>query len=130
GVHLGQDDLSLADARRVAQGRLWIGVSTHSLAQAIEAEQGGADYIGCGPTFPSKTKAFDAFAGSDFLRQAAAVVNIPIFAIGGITCENLQLVLESGCQRIAVSGAIHHASDPCLATRQLKELLSRVESVN
>lgn len=125
GVHLGQDDLSLADARRVAQGRLWIGVSTHSLAQAVAAEQGGADYIGCGPTFPSKTKTFDAFAGTELLRQAAANVNIPVFAIGGITSDNLQQVLEAGCLRIAVSGAIHHASDPCRAARQLKEQLSR-----
>lgn len=125
GVHLGQDDLSLADARRVAQGRLWIGVSTHSLAQAVEAEQGGADYIGCGPTFPSKTKSFDAFAGTEFVRQAANHVSIPVFAIGGITSENLHQVLEAGCHRIAVSGAIHHAGDPCQAARQLKEQLSR-----
>ena len=124
GVHLGQDDLSLADARRVAQGRLWVGISTHNLAQAIEAEQGGADYIGCGPTFPSKTKNFDAFAGVEFLRRAAASVNIPMFAIGGINSDNLQQVLEAGCQRIAVSGAIHRASDTCLAARQLKEQLS------
>ncbi|MCA9159120.1 MAG: thiamine phosphate synthase [Planctomycetales bacterium] len=125
GVHLGQDDLSLPDARHVAQGRLWIGVSTHSLAQAIEAEQGGADYIGCGPVFPSKTKNFDAFAGTEFLRQAAKNVRIPVFAIGGITSDNLEQVLEAGCQRIAVSGAIHLAVDPCQAARQLKEQLSR-----
>ncbi len=130
GVHLGQDDLSLADARRVAQGRLWIGVSTHSLAQAIEVEQGGADYIGCGPTFPSQTKSFDAFAGTEFLSQAAAKVNIPMFAIGGITCDNLVQVLKAGCQRIAVSGAIHHASDPCLAAQQLKKQLMRARLMN
>jgi thiamine-phosphate pyrophosphorylase len=129
GVHLGQDDLSLADARHVSQRRLWIGVSTHGLAQAIEAEQGGADYIGCGPTFPSKTKSFDAFAGTEFLRQAAVSVSIPVFAIGGITSDNLEQVLETGCQRIAVSGAIHRAGDPCEAARQLKERMSRRKKV-
>lgn len=123
GVHVGQDDLSLADARRVAQGRLWIGISTHSLAQAIEAEQGGADYIGCGPTFPSKTKSFDAFAGTDFLAQATAEIGIPLFAIGGINHDNLHQVLRTGCRRIAVSGAIQHAADPCQAAQRMKELL-------
>lgn len=125
GVHLGQDDLSLADAQRIAQSRLWIGVSTHSLTEAVEAEQGGADYIGCGPTFPSQTKHFDEFSGPEFLREVAAHVSIPAFALGGVDEENLQQVLDAKFQRIAVSGAILRADDPNQATRRLKERLMR-----
>ncbi len=126
GVHLGQDDLSLADAQRIAQSRLWIGISTHSLAEAIEAEQGGADYIGCGPTFPSQTKHFTQFAGPEFLREVAAHVSIPAFALGGVDHENLQQVLDANFQRIAVSGAILGAKNPEQAARELKERLMRV----
>lgn len=125
GVHVGQDDLSLTDVRRTAGARLWIGVSTHSLAEAIEAEQAGADYIGCGPTFASQTKHFDEFAGTDFLREVAAHVSIPAFALGGVDEGNLQQVLDANFRRIAVSGAILRADDPEQAARRLKERLGR-----
>ena len=126
GVHVGQDDISLVDALRLAQSRLWIGVSTHSLAEAMEAEQGGADYIGCGPTFPSQTKHFAEFAGPEFLREVAAHVSIPAFALGGVDEDNLSQVLNANFQRIAVSGAILRAEDPGQAARRLKERLIKV----
>ncbi len=123
GVHVGQDDLPLEEVQRLARGRLLIGVSTHNLAQAIAAEQGRADYIGCGPTFPSSTKQFDLFAGTSFLEIAAKQIEIPQFAIGGVSPENLSAVLQTGCRRIAVSSAIHDAPDPPAAARELKQQL-------
>lgn len=123
GVHLGQDDMLLSDARAMSGGRLWVGISTHDIEQAIQAEQQGADYIGCGPTFPSSTKSFDAFAGTAFLQQTAQRITLPIFAIGGITLDNLVGVLQAGCTRVAVSGAIHHAADPLAAARKIKQRL-------
>ena len=95
GVHLGQDDMSLADARRIAGRDMWIGISTHSIEQAVAAELAGADYIGCGPTFPSSTKSFDEFPGLNFLSAVRAQISIPAFAIGGIDSSNLASVIEA-----------------------------------
>lgn len=120
GVHLGQDDMALADARRACGERLCIGVSTHSIEQAREAVQMGADYIGCGPSFPSQTKSFDNFPGIAFLADVAKEISIPCMAIGGIDLDNLQQVLDVGIRCIAVSAAVHKAPDPELAVRNLK----------
>ena len=123
GVHLGQDDLPLAQARRLSQGHLWIGISTHNITQALAAEQAGADYIGCGPTFKSTTKNFEDFAGPQFLQQVSAQLSIPAFAIGGVTIDNLSQVLNTGFRRIAVSGAIINSPDPVQAAQHLKQQL-------
>lgn len=123
GVHLGQEDISLADARRIAGSSLWIGISTHDLTQAQAAEQGGADYIGCGPTFPSTTKTFEEFPGTRFLAEATEAIRLPTFAIGGINAENLCQVQEVGVHRIAVSGVIHNAPCPVASARKLSEAL-------
>jgi thiamine-phosphate pyrophosphorylase len=105
GVHVGQDELSVHDVRQIAGPEMLIGVSTHSIEQARQAVLDGANYIGCGPTFPSATKEFDQFPGLAFLRQVAAETSLPAFAIGGITLENLPQVLSTGMKRIAVGGA-------------------------
>lgn len=112
GVHLGQDDLPVKEAREILGPRKLIGVSTHSIEQARQAVLDGADYIGAGPTFPSSTKEFDAFPGTTFLTQVADEISLPAFAIGGITLENLDQVLATGMKRVAVSGAIAGADDP------------------
>src|SRR5262249_52351123 len=83
GVHLGQDDLSIRDARRVLGSQALIGVSTHDLDQVRRAVLEGADYIGVGPTFSSSTKSFPALAGLDFVRQATAETSLPAFVLGG-----------------------------------------------
>lgn len=119
GVHLGQDELSVADARRIVGPQMWIGVSTHSLAQARAAVRDGASYLGCGPTFRSTTKDFAEFPGLPFLRQVREEIGLPAFAIGGISAENLDQVLATGFQRIAVSGAVCQAPDPAWAVRDL-----------
>ncbi|MCA9134267.1 MAG: thiamine phosphate synthase [Planctomycetales bacterium] len=124
GVHVGQDDLPLTAVRRLAGSALWIGVSTHSLQQAQAAEAAGADYIGCGPTFPSSTKSFTAFPGLELIRQVSAAVRIPLFAIGGIDLQRVGKVVQCGCRRIAVSHAIHAASQPTAAASALKKQLS------
>jgi thiamine-phosphate pyrophosphorylase len=100
-----------------------IGVSTHSVAQARQAVHDGADYLGCGPTFPSPTKQFADFPGLDFLRTAGPELQVPAFAIGGIHSTNVAQVLAAGFRRIAVSAAVTAASEPATAARSLLERL-------
>jgi thiamine-phosphate pyrophosphorylase len=120
GVHVGQDELSVKDARRILGPRGLIGVSTHSLEQARAAVLDGANYIGVGPTFPSGTKQFAEFTGLELLRSVADEIRLPAFAIGGITLENVGEVLATGINRVAVSGAIVGAVDPGQAAVQFK----------
>lgn len=123
GVHLGQDDLSVASARRIVGSGQLIGVSTHNPDQAAVARRDGADYLGVGPTFPSKTKSFDAFAGLDFVRHVATEHTLPAFAIGGICDSNVDQVVAAGLHRVAVSNAVTHAEQPEFAAKQLKASL-------
>lgn len=120
GVHVGQDELPAAAARRIVGRDRLIGVSTHSLQQAREAVDEGADYIGCGPVFPGPTKQFDTYVGQALLRQVAGELAVPAFAIGGITLDNLAEVRAAGFRRVAVTSAINAAADPAQATREWK----------
>lgn len=124
GVHLGQDDLPLQEARRLLGPDALIGVSTHDIYQVRRAVLEGASYIGVGPTFPSQTKTFDAFPGLDFVRAGVAETTLPAFALGGITLENVGDVVAAGCRRIAVSQALCAAEDPRAAARTLKRALA------
>ena len=124
GVHLGQDDLTVKDARTILGPHKLIGVSTHNLQQARAAVLDGADYLGAGPTFPSTTKEFTALAGPEFLKQLAAEISLPTFAIGGIDAQNLAKVLAIGISRVAVSGAVAGAANPRETASQLLKLLS------
>jgi thiamine-phosphate pyrophosphorylase len=112
GVHVGQEELPVGEVRKLVGVTMQIGVSTHSIEQARQAVLDGANYLGCGPTFPSGTKKFESFPGLAFLRQVAAEISLPSFAIGGITNENLPQVQEAGFTRVAISGAIHGSHDP------------------
>ena len=123
GVHLGQEELSVEDARQLAP-HLLVGVSTHCLEDIKNAELEGADYIGCGPTFPSKTKTFDQFAGLDFLKAAHKSTSLPAFAIGGINADNLTEVRQTGFFRIAISQAFADAEDPLELIRQFRATLT------
>ncbi len=125
GVHLGQEDLSMADARRLVGNSMLIGISTHSVEQAIEAEQAGADYIGCGPTFPSTTKQFSEFVGPEMIRRVHQAVGLPVFAIGGIDASNIELLAETGCRRVALAGAVHNAANPASQVTDIKSVLTR-----
>jgi thiamine-phosphate pyrophosphorylase len=123
GVHLGQEDLPVAVARRIVGPDILIGVSTHSLSQAQQAELEGASYIGVGPTFPSGTKTFDHFPGLALLREVAAEISLPTFAIGGITLERVPEIMECGIERVAVGQAISAADNPASAATELVALI-------
>lgn len=126
GVHLGQDDLSVADARRILGSDKIVGVSTHNLDQLRTAILDGADYVGLGPTFPSTTKPFDGFSGLTYLRQTAKESQIPAFALGGITIQNVREVSATGIRRIAVSAAIAQAEDPEATAMAFCQILNSV----
>jgi thiamine-phosphate pyrophosphorylase len=121
-VHLGQDDLPLAEALRLrAQanaGRMTIGFSTHNLAQALAAAEGGADYIGFGPVFATGSKVNpDPVVGTDALAEVCRLVSIPVVAIGGIALSAVAAVARAGASAAAVIGAVDGAPDPEAAGR-------------
>lgn len=111
GVHLGQDDIPLSEARRLMPSGI-IGVSTHNLEEAREAESFGADYISFGPIFQTKTKKdADIPKGLEGLRALAPNIGIPIVAIGGITADSAVPVLEAGASSVAIISDILLAED-------------------
>jgi thiamine-phosphate pyrophosphorylase len=123
GVHLGQDDLSVGEARRIVGSDALVGVSTRTLDQVRRAVLDGASYIGVGPTFPSTTKAFDELAGLEFVRAATAETTLPAFALGGVAVDNVGQVVAAGGRRVAVSVAIAQADDPRAAAAALRAAL-------
>lgn len=120
GCHLGQEDGSIADARRVAGRPIIVGRSTHSIEQAITAEKEGADYIGYGPLFPTATKPDAVAVGLSCLRKLHAQVRIPIFCIGGIKENNLRKVTEAGAERVCIVSDLLTAPDPYAKVRAVK----------
>jgi thiamine-phosphate pyrophosphorylase len=125
GVHLGQDDVSVRDARRIVGPNLVIGVSTHERSQLDAAVVAGAGYLGVGPVFPSVTKDFaePELAGLAYIRAVAESTKLPWFAIGGIDETNVDRVLEAGATRIAVSAAVVKAERPRAAAAALRAAL-------
>jgi len=123
GVHVGQDDLSVKEVRAIAGPHVLVGVSTHTLAQARQAVLDGANYLGCGPTFPSRTKSFESFPGVEFLRAVSQEISLPAFAIGGIRLANLAEVQAAGFSRVAVAGGVRDEEDPAGTARQFLSAL-------
>jgi thiamine-phosphate pyrophosphorylase len=123
GVHVGQDELPVKEARDIVGPRRLVGVSTHDIDQARKAVLDGADYLGVGPVFPSTTKSFDSHVGLDLVCEVAAEILLPWFAIGGIDTDNVATVVDAGAKRIAVSHAILGADDPAGAAQLLCEAL-------
>jgi len=117
GVHVGQTDLPLVEVRKIIGLDRLVGVSTHSVEQASEAESAGADYIGVGPVFHSSTKPKLGSLGVELVRSVASI-RIPFFAIGGITLENLPRVQAVGATRVAVGSAVRESDEICEATRR------------
>lgn len=128
GVHVGQDELPVDHVRSIVGHERLIGLSTHDLAQVRDASQSTADYIGCGPTFPGKTKQFREFPGCAFLRSVVAEFSkpnsmaLPAFAIGGITDANIHDVAETGFHRVAVTAALQGDSTERAASTILNAL--------
>ena len=116
-VHVGRDDLPVAEARRFG---LRVGLSTHS---AREVDAADADYVGVGPVFATPTKPGRASVGLELVRHAAACARIPWFAIGGINSTNVAAVVAAGATRIAAVRAIGDAPDPEAAARDLRAAL-------
>jgi thiamine-phosphate pyrophosphorylase len=119
GVHVGQEDLSIKDVRTIVGTQMLVGMSTHALDEARAAVLDGANYLGVGPVFRSPTKDFAELAGLELVREVAAEIRAPWFAIGGIGPENIQQVLASGASRVAVSSAVTRADDPAAAAAGL-----------
>jgi thiamine-phosphate pyrophosphorylase len=119
GVHVGQEELTVQDARRIVGPNRLVGVSTHSIEQARQAVLEGADYLGVGPTFPSGTKSFDEFPGLKLVEAVSAEIQLPWFAIGGIDEQTVAKVVRAGATRIAVSGAVCRSPSPENAAREL-----------
>lgn len=126
GVHIGQEDLQVRDARRVVGPRGMIGVSTHERSQIERAVIDGAGYLGVGPVFPSGTKEFRDHVGLGLVREASETTELPWFAIGGIDESNIAEVVEAGATRVAVSGAVVRAESPRAATKALRAALDAV----
>jgi len=127
GVHLGQDDMPVEEAKRLMHPmgikNFLVGCSTHSLAQALEAEKQGADYIGIGPVFATPTKPTYQPVGLDLVRQVVPRITIPHVAIGGIDATNMDQVFAAGAKRVAVVRAACGAEDIKKATQRLKSSL-------
>jgi len=119
GVHVGQEDLDVEQARRVAGPDKLVGVSTHNLEQFERAMASSVDYIAVGPVYTTSTKANpDPVVGVDFLRRVRPLTDKPIVAIGGITTERAAAVIEAGADSVAVISGILSAPDPGQRARQ------------
>lgn len=110
GVHLGQEDMPIREARKLLGRDKIIGRSTHSLEQALEAEKEGADYVGIGPIYASKTKDYEPI-GPGIIGELRGKLNIPFVAIGGIDEGNIDEILKAGTRNIAMVSALIEADD-------------------
>jgi len=124
GVHVGQDDDSIAVAREKAGRSVIIGKSTHSIEQAIEAQREGADYIGFGPIFGTPTKPDYKPVGLKDIKQIHVDVTLPIFCIGGIKIDNLAEIIAAGARRVAIVSGLLKAPDIVKCGRACKRLLT------
>ncbi|MBF0458694.1 MAG: thiamine phosphate synthase [Nitrospirae bacterium] len=111
GVHLGQDDLPISEARKILGSNKLIGISTHNLEQALKAQKDGADYIGFGPIYSSATKNAGPPKGPQSIIEIRRHVSIPIVAIGGIDEGHISELIEAGANALAVAAAIMDAED-------------------
>lgn len=126
GVHLGQEDLPMADARQLLGSEKVIGLSTHTTEQVREAVILKPDYIGFGPIFSTSTKAdHDPVVGLDGLQAARALTTLPMFAIGGITADSVGDIMAAGADGVAVISAILTAPDLNATIRTFQQALSR-----
>jgi hydroxymethylpyrimidine kinase/phosphomethylpyrimidine kinase/thiamine-phosphate diphosphorylase len=125
GVHLGQGDGDPREARRVLGPGKLVGVSTHTLEEALAAQESGADYIGFGAMFPTRSKDIEHLAGVEGLAAVRDRIGIPIVAIGGITRDTGSRVLDAGADALAVISAVLSHPDPALAAAELSLLFNR-----
>jgi thiamine-phosphate pyrophosphorylase len=129
GVHLGQDDMPIAEARTIVGAECAVGKSTHSVHQAIRAFYEGADYIGFGPVFATPTKPDYTPVGLGEIAKVHEAVRIPIFCIGGIKLDNLPKVIEAGAPRVVIVSGLLQARDTAGYARAAKQLLNRESKI-
>ncbi len=129
GIHVGQDDLGVEDARAVCGPDCWVGISTHTLEQLAAADRTSADYIAVGPIFPTATKKNpDPVVGTDFLRKARQITKKPLVAIGGITLERAAEVYRAGADSLAVIRDLICAPDPGARAREYLDVAASTEA--
>lgn len=121
GVHVGQSDIKGKDIRAMIGKDKILGISAGTVEEAIQAEAAGADYIGVGAVFGSKTKKNARNSSVEKLREITSAINIPVVAVGGIHLTNIMKLSESGVDGAAVISAVFAAEDPGKATAQLFE---------
>lgn len=123
GLHLGQHDLPIAEARKLLRPGAIVGKSAHNLQEVRAAVNEGADYISVGPMFASTTKDAGPVAGPELLAEAARFTCLPLVPIGGITADNVGLLREAGAERVAVCAAVCRAADPKAAAAEIRKRL-------
>lgn len=127
GVHVGQEDVPVQDARNICGDSRWVGVSTHNMDQLREADLTSADYIAVGPIFPTSTKANpDPVVGIEFLREARRLTKKPLVAIGGITLQTAADVFRAGADSVAVIRDLSSADDIASRAREYQAIANRV----
>jgi len=128
GVHVGQDDLTVEQARAICGPARWVGISTHNLPQFERAAVTSADYIAVGPIFPTRTKQNpDPVVGLDFIHRVRPLTAKPLVAIGGITLENARDVFAAGADSIAVARDLAEAPDPGARAGQFLDLAAQFD---
>ena len=121
GVHVGQSDMPVRDARRLLGPEKIIGATTKTVPQALEAFEQGADYLGCGAIYPTTTHVKTVITPVETLKDVVKAVPIPVNAIGGLNKDNIFVLKDSGIAGICVVSAIMKAADPEAATRELRQ---------
>lgn len=125
GVHIGQDDMGVAEARRLAGHACFVGKSTHSVDQARAALAEGADYLGYGPLYATGTKPDYAPIGLGGIADVERLASVPVFVIGGVNLDRLPQVLAAGARRVVVVSAFLQASDIRAAVGEVRQLLQQ-----
>jgi len=128
GVHLGQNDMPLKEARKILGPEKIIGISTHNINEALKAEDDGADYIGFGPIFHTRTKDAGSPKGLEALQRLRPNIHIPLAAVGGITMDSVKAVMEAGADAAAIASGILSASDIEGKTREILSIINKPQS--
>lgn len=128
GVHVGQDDMPLARVRAMVGDAMLIGASAHTVSEAMQAQENGADYLGLGAVFATHTKTDAAPMTFEMLRDICHAVRIPTVAIGGITKDNIAHLAGSGVDGVAVVSAIFGTKDPGASTATLLEAVRAMKA--
>ncbi|MBR4097382.1 MAG: thiamine phosphate synthase [Oscillospiraceae bacterium] len=121
GVHVGQSDMPVAIARKLMGTDKIVGATAKTVAQAIEAYEQGADYLGVGAIYPTTTKVKTVLTSVDTLKEIVKAVPIKVNAIGGLNKDNIHVLKGSGIDGICAVSAIMKADDPCIAAKELRE---------